>query len=137
LDDERKRSGKAAEDKLPLPQIGKWSRDPGAVVIFQEEGFMRRPMARWTVLFIVVIFGSLLVMEGFAQAQCPPGTHWSNRVWSCVRNGPPMPPPPPPPPPRRCDHQYRECTAWCNGWRDCLRNCDHRYRECMSYRRGY
>lgn len=96
-----------------------------------------RHMARWTVLFIVVMFGSVLVMGDLAQAQCPPGTHWSNRAWSCVPNrgyGPP--PPPPPPPPGRCDREYRRCTAWCNGWNDCIRNCNHNYRRCMRAR-GY
>ena len=55
------------------------------------------------VLVVALIFSALVFAETLAYAQCPPGTRWSNRAWSCVPAGPPPPPrgyyPPPPPPP--------------------------------------
>jgi len=86
-------------------------------------------------LFVcIIIGGSMLFSEYCAFAQCPPGTHWSNRYWQCVQNRR-LPPPPPPPPPRgvrSCNRSYQNCLMVCGGVPECINNCNVGYGVCQQ-----
>lgn len=92
------------------------------------------------VLFVcVVVGGSMLFADLAAFAQCPPGTHWSNRYWQCVPNRrmpPPPPPPPGPPPGRSCKKSFNRCLRLCAGVPGCIQNCNMDYNVCRQ-RRGW
>jgi hypothetical protein len=80
----------------------------------------------------------MILAEGFAFAQCPPGFRWSNRFGGCVPMGPPPPPPPPPPGPwgpRGCNHSYQNCLMICGGIPNCVANCNVGYSMCVQGRR--
>ncbi len=100
---------------------------------------------RLSVLLAVLACGAVIFMENSAFAQCPPGTHWSNRYWACVPNRRPPPPPPPayapppppppvyaPPPGRGCRWSYNNCVRLCYGDPACLTNCNIGYNVCRQ-----
>lgn len=97
---------------------------------------MRTPL-RLAVIVCVFAIANLVMADVYAYAQCPPGTHWSNRYWQCVPNRRPPPPPPPPPPPSRgrgCNRSYQNCLMVCAGVPQCINNCNVGYNVCRQQR---
>lgn len=122
-----------------------------------------RANLRWALIVCFLIGVGLVWAKTDAFAQCPPGTHWSNRYWQCVRDRVPPPPPPPPaqcppgthwsgrygqcvrntpppPPPPRvhgCNRSYQNCLMVCAGVPQCVQNCNIGYNACRQERRGW
>jgi hypothetical protein len=133
------RTGTVSEKKLELPIGGQYV----AISDRKQEESMRVNM-RWAIVVCLLAGIGLVWADAQAFAQCPPGTHWSNRYWQCVRNR--MPPPPPPPPPARplppppphrhhgCERSYDNCLRVCGGVPACVNNCNIGYGVCRQQR---
>jgi hypothetical protein len=94
-----------------------------------------RSAVQLSVVIVVFVICSLMFTEFSAFAQCPPGTHWSERYWACVPNRRPPPPPPPPPGPppgRGCNRSYQNCLMVCAGVPECVNNCNIGYNMCRQ-----
>ncbi len=96
-----------------------------------------RTTLRLAMIVCIVLVANLVVADMCAFAQCPPGTHWSNKYWQCMPNRR-MPPPPPPPPPRGhghgCNRSYQNCMMVCAGVPQCINNCNIGYNVCRQQR---
>jgi len=94
-----------------------------------------KSVVRFSVLLTVGALCFLLFTEYGANAQCPPGTHWSYRYQDCMPNWRQPPPPPPGPPPGQgCNWSYRNCLVVCGGVPDCVNNCNIGYSMCVQQR---
>jgi hypothetical protein len=95
--------------------------------------------AKTVVLAVILVFSAMILAEGFAFAQCPPGFRWSHHYGGCVPMGPPPPPPPPPGPWGRggggCNRSYQNCLMVCGGIPSCVTNCNIGYNMCLNGRR--